>query len=288
MRRLLASLALVAALAACSTSNEPTATSSSSTSYPQKIVSLSPTATEMLFAIGAGKQVVAVDEYSNYPVGVPKTDLSGYTPNAEAIAAKNPDLVVLAGDTKGIVGQLATLKIRTLLTPTAKTIDDTYQQISELGQATGHASEAVALNQRIKDDLAKLVKDVPKRTKPLTYFYEVDPSGYTATSKTFIGSLFTMAGLTNIADAADPSGSGYPQLNAEALIAANPDMIFLADTVMGETPEKVKARPGLQSVTAAAKGQIYALDSDIASRWGPRVVDLMRSIVDAVGKVPTA
>ena len=97
-----------------------------------------------------------------------------------------------------------------------------------------------------------------------------------------------MAGLVNVADPADPAGTGYPQINAEALIKANPDMIFLADTVMGETPEKVKARAGWQTVTAVSKGQIYPLDSDIASRWGPRVVDLMRSIVDAVGKVPAA
>nr|WP_246001731.1 ABC transporter substrate-binding protein [Allorhizocola rhizosphaerae] len=275
-------------MAGCTTNTEPSANPPSSNAYPQRIVSLSPTATEMLYAIGAGKQVIAVDEYSNYPADVPKTDLSGFTPNAEAIAAKNPDLVVLTADAKGIVGQLANLKIRTLLTPAAKTLEDTYQQISELGQATGHAGEALALTKQIKDDLDKLVKDLPKRSKPLTYFYEVDPSGYTATSKTFIGSLFTMAGLVNVADPADPSGTGYPQLNAEALIKANPDMIFLADTIMGETPEKVKARAGWQAVTAVSKGQVYALDSDIASRWGPRVVDLMRSIIDAVGKAPTA
>jgi iron complex transport system substrate-binding protein len=118
----------------------------------------------------------------------------------------------------------------------------------------------------------------------LTYFYELDPALYTATSKTFIGSLFTMAGLTNVADSADSSGSGYPQLTAESLVKANPDMIFLADTVMGETPEKAKARPGYAAVTAVTANQVVALDTDIASRWGPRVVDLMRAIVDAVSK----
>ncbi|HZM80756.1 MAG TPA: ABC transporter substrate-binding protein [Candidatus Limnocylindrales bacterium] len=285
-RRLLATTLAVAVLGAamgCGTTTEGTTSQSSAPNgYPQKIVSLSASATEMLFAMGAGPQVVAVDEYSNYPAGVPKTNLSGFTPNAEAIAAKTPDLVVLSDDSKGIVAQLNNLKIKTQLVPAAKTIDDTYRQIKELGDVTGHAKEAETLNRKIKDDLAALVKDVPKRDKPLTYFYELDPALYTATSKTFIGSLFTTAGLVNVADAADPSSTGYPKMSAEALIKANPDMVFLADTVMGETPDKVKARPGWSGVTAVAKGQIVTLDSDIASRWGPRVVDLMRAIVAAV------
>lgn len=284
-RRLLATLAIALSAAGCATNEGTPSTSQSGIGYPSKIVSLSPTATEMLFAIGAGSQVVAVDEYSNFPANAPKTDLSGFTPNVEAIAAKNPDLVVLSDDAKGIVAQLGTLKIKTHIAPAAVTLDDTYKQIKEFGDLTGHAGEAEALNQQIKDDLAKLVKDLPKREKPLTYFYEVDPALYTATSKTFIGSLFTMAGLVNVADPADTAGNGYPQLNAEALIKSNPDMIFLADTIMGETPDKVKARAGWQAITAVSKGQIYSLDTDIASRWGPRVVDLMRVIVDAVAKV---
>ncbi len=282
-RSLLATLAIALLAAGCGTSTpkaeEP------KTQSPQKIVSLSPTATEMLFAIGAGKQVIAADEYSNYPPQAPKTDLSGYTPNAEAIAAKNPDLVVLSADTKNIKAQLETLKIPVYITGDAKSVDDTYAQISELGKRTGHEDQATALNKQIQDDLTKLTRDLPKRTKPLTYFYELDPALYTATSKTFIGSLFTMAGLVNVADAADTAGSGYPQLTAEALIKANPDMIFLADTVMGETPEKVKARAGWSAVTAVSGGHVVALDTDIASRWGPRIVDLLRAITDAVAKV---
>jgi len=286
-RRLLATLAIAVLSGAvgCGTTTDGTPSQSSAPNgYPQKIVSLSASATEMLFAIGAGPQVVAVDEYSNYPAGVPKTNLSGFTPNAEAIAAKTPDLVVLSDDSKGVVAQLNNLKIKTHLAPAAKTIDDTYRQIKELGELTGHAKEAETLNQKVKDELAALVKELPKREKPLTYFYELDPALYTATSKTFIGSLFTTAGLVNVADAADPSNTGYPKMSAEALIKANPDMVFLADSVMGETPDKVKARAGWSGVTAVTKGQIVTLDSDIASRWGPRVVDLMRAIVTAVKK----
>ncbi len=284
MKRVLAVIAAIALLAGCGT-NKPAAQPVKS--GPQRIVSLSPTATEMLFAIGAGGQVVAADEFSNYPPQAPKTNLSGFTPNAEAIAAQNPDLVVLSTDAKGIVAQLGKLNIPVYLAPDAKTIDDTYAQITELGKRTGHEPEAKALNERMRGDLAKLVQDLPKLDKPLTYYYELDPALYTATSKTFIGSLFTQAGLVNVADSADSAGSGYPQITAEALIKANPDMIFLADTVMGQTPDKVKARPGWASVTAVAKGNVTPLDSDIASRWGPRVVDLMRAITDAVAHVQT-
>ena len=108
------------------------------TARPEKIVSLAPTATEMLFAIGAGSQVTAVDDQSNYPATAPKSSLSGYKPNAEAIAAKNPDLVVLSYDTDKIVEQLDKLKIPTFLTPAATSMDDTYKQIGELGTITGH------------------------------------------------------------------------------------------------------------------------------------------------------
>lgn len=279
--RLLAVVALTL-LAGCANNAETGAT----TQYPQEIVSLSPTATEMLFAIGAGSQVIAADEYSNYPPQAPKTDLSGFTPNAEAIAAKSPDLVVLSDDIKGIKAQLEALKIPVYHAPGAKTVEDTYAQITELGKRTGHENEATALNTQIRDDLTKLTKDLPQRAKPLSYFYELDPALYTATSKTFIGSLFSMAGLVNVADPADSAGSGYPQLTAEALIQSNPDMIFLADGVMGETPQKVAARAGWDTVSAVKQGQIVLLDSDIASRWGPRIVDLMRAIADAVAKVP--
>ncbi|MBE1485695.1 ABC transporter substrate-binding protein [Plantactinospora soyae] len=256
---------------------------------PEKIVVLGPSATEMLFAIGAGEQVAAVDDNSNFPADAPKTDLSAFTPNAEAIAAKNPDLVVLTNDLNKIVDQLAQLKIPYYLAPAAKTLDDTYRQITDLGTLTGHPDPAADLVQRMKDDVGKLVKDLPQRSTKLTYFYELGPEYYSATSSTFVGSLFAMVGLTNIADPADADGAkgGYPQLSEEALIKANPDLVFLADTkCCQQSAETVKARKGWAGVTAVKNNQIVALDDDIASRWGPRVVDLLRAIVDAVAKVP--
>lgn len=256
---------------------------------PERIVSLSPTATEMLFAIGAGAQVAAADSNSNHPPEAPKTELSGFTPNAEAIAATNPDLVVISNDTNKVSDQLTRLKIPVFLAAAAQTLDDSYAQITDLGVLTGHPDEAADVVRRMKDDIAKLTDDLPRRADKLTYYYELDPTLYSVTSKTFIGSLFAMAGLENVADVADPDGSkgGYPQLAQEVLVDANPDMIFLADTkCCQQSAETVPARPGWAAITAVKTGQIIPLDDDVASRWGPRTVDLLRAIVDAVAKVP--
>jgi iron complex transport system substrate-binding protein len=249
---------------------------------PQRIVSLGATLTEMLFAIDAGPQVVAVDEYSTYPEDAPRTDLSGYTPNVEAIAAYNPDLVVLTDDQDGIVAALRALQIPVYQGPAASTVDDTYRQLLELGVLTGHATEAEALVASMKDELTKLLADLPEREEPVTYFYELDNLYYTVTSDTFIGSLFSAAGLVNIADEGN-AGNLYPQLSEEVILAADPDLIFLADAFPGgETPETVAARPGWSELTAVRTGAVIPLDPDVASRWGPRIVDLQRVIVDAV------
>jgi iron complex transport system substrate-binding protein len=251
---------------------------------PERIVSLSPTATEMLFAVEADEQVTAVDDNSNYPPEAPKSELSGFQPNAESIAAKNPDLVVLSNDTNKIVDQLTQLKIPVYEASAATTLDDTYRQITELGTLTGHPDEAARLVQRMRADVATVVSSVPERSGQLTYYYELGQDLYSVTSKTFVGSLFTMVGLTNIADAADANGAsgGYPQLSEEYIVNADPDMVFLADTkCCGQSAETVKARGGWAGITAVKKSQVVALDDDIASRWGPRVVDLLRTIAAA-------
>jgi iron complex transport system substrate-binding protein len=256
---------------------------------PTKIVSLAPTLTEMLFAIDAGAQVIAVDDQSNHPAGAPKTDLSGFKPNVEAIAARSPDLVVLSNDTNRVVDQLKNLKIPVYLAPAAKTLDDTYTQLTDLGRLTGHPDRATDLVNRMRADIAKLTGDLPKRSRKLTYYHELDPTYFTVTSKTFIGSLYALAGLENIADPADADGAagGYPQLSAEGIVKANPDLIFLADSkCCQQNADSVRARAGWANITAVRNGHVYALDDDVSSRWGPRVVDFLRAIADAVAKVP--
>ncbi|GII26382.1 ABC transporter substrate-binding protein [Planosporangium mesophilum] len=272
-------VAATLALTGCGSTAKP-----AESKTPQRIVSLSPTGTEMLYAIGAGKQVTAVDDQSNHPADAPKSDLSGFKPNAEAIAGRNPDLVVVSYDTDNIVGQLKQLKIPVYLAPAAKTLDDTYRELTDLGRLTGHDKEATAVVTRMKSDIEAVKTRLPQRSKPLTYYWELDPTYYSTTSRTFVGSVLALAGLTSIADSA---ADDYPQLSAESVIKANPDLIFLADTkCCQQSPATVRARPGWADVTAVKNDRVYNLDDDIASRWGPRTVDLLRAVADAVAKVP--
>jgi iron complex transport system substrate-binding protein len=250
-------------------------------SVPQRIVSLSPTATEDLFAIGAGPQVVAVDDQSNYPANAPKTKLSGYTPNAEAIAGYKPDLVVIAGNPSGLVVALGKLHIRTLLQPPAENLAGAYAQIEKLGAVTGHAARAHAVVTKLRRSIGQVVTSMPQAAKGLSFYEELSPDYYSATSKTFTGQVLTLLGLKDIADAADKTGSHYPKLSAEFIVAADPDLIVLADTTCcGQTAAKVKARPGWSTINAVTNGGVVGVSDDIASRWGPRIVDFMRTVAD--------
>lgn len=246
---------------------------------PHRIVSLSPTATEMLYAINAGAQVVAVDEQSNYPANAPITRLSGFTPNIEAIAAYTPDLVIASDDTSGLVHGLGALNIPTLIQPAAKNLADTYAQIKQLGAATGHAAQADSVDQKMRSDVAGIVASIPKTSKALTVYHELDDTYYSATSNTFIGQAYALLGLKNIADGATATAPDYPQLSAEYIVASSPDMIVLADTkCCRQDLHTVSARPGWTSIAAVRSGQVIGVDDDVASRWGPRVVDFLRLI----------
>jgi iron complex transport system substrate-binding protein len=253
---------------------------------PQRIVSLSATATETLFAIGAGKQVIAVDDQSNYPADAPKTDLSGFTPNIEAIAAKKPDLVVLSTDTADIVAKLKALNIAVLHQDAAVNLSQAYEQILELGKVTGHPKEAETTVASMKASIEASLKKVRKPAVALKVFHELDDTLYSASSKSFIGELYKMAGLVNIADAADKSGTGYPQLSAEYLIAQDPDIIFLADAkCCGQSAKTIAARPGWSNLRAVKNTNIVTLDDDVASRWGPRTPLLLEAIATATAKL---
>ncbi len=256
---------------------------------PARIVSLSPTATEDLFAIGAGPQVIAVDSQSNYPAKAPITKLSSYTPNAEAIAAYKPDLVVASYAPGGFLPALAKLHIPVIIQGTAVSLADAYAQIVELGRATGHSSAAAALVAKMRRDIASIAAGVTKPAKPLTVYDELGPEYYSVTSKTFIGKVFTLLGLKDIADAADKTKSGYPQLSAEYIVAASPDVIVLSDTkCCGQTAAKVKARAGWGTIAALSNGGIIAMNDDIASRWGPRIVDFIRTLAARVNALAKA
>ena len=255
---------------------------------PTKIVSLSPTATENLFAIGAGDQVIAVDDQSNYPAQAPSTDLSGIEPNIEAIAAMDADLVVLQFDVGGTtVAALAEVGIPSLVQPAAVDLDDAIAQIEQLGAATDNLADAVAVVAAMRTGIDRIVDDTD--AGGASYYHELGPDLYSATSATFAGELYAMLGLVNIADGADPDGFGYPQLSPEHIVAENPDLVFLADTkCCGESAVTVAARPGWGAMTAIQTGSIVELDDDIASRWGPRVVDFVEAIASAIGAMVDA
>jgi iron complex transport system substrate-binding protein len=253
---------------------------------PRRIVSLSPTATESLFAIGAGPQVVAVDDQSDYPKTAPRTTLSGFTPNVEAIAAYRPDLVVIAYDPKGLASALRKLGMKVVHHDGAKTFKGAYQQIRQLGLVTGHEPEASRLVRTMRAKIRRIVERARSKTARLSVYHELTPDFYSATSKTFVGRVYAELGLRNIADAADSVGTGYPQLSAEYIVSESPDVIVLADTVCcGQKPSTVASRPGWDRISAVRTGSIVRIDDSIASRWGPRLVDFFRAMSSALARL---
>jgi cobalamin transport system substrate-binding protein len=254
-------------------------------SRPTRIVSLSPTGTEDLFAVGAGSQVIAVDSDSDYPKNAPHTTLSAYTPNIEAIAGYNPDLVVVSNDIDNVVESLQKLGVTVLLEPAAANLAQAYDQIRQLGAATGHVPQATKVVSGMERSMTQILRSVPKSNRHFTVYDELDPTYYSATSATFIGRVFKLFGFKNIADAADTTHSGYPQLNAEYIVSQNPQVIVLSDTVCcGQSAKTVAARPGWGSIAAVKQGRVAAVDDDIASRWGPRIVDFARAIAAVARK----
>lgn len=257
---------------------------------PHRVISLSPSGTEILFAIGAGKQVIAVDDNSTYPKSAPHSTLSSFTPNVEAIAAMKPDLVILnefATNAADVRAGLVMLRIPVYMEQTPNAISGAYTEMTQLGTLTGHATQARALVKRMRTQIHAIIAKVKVR-KAVRVFWELDNTLYSATSKTFIGQVvksFNPA-IVNIADAAaGADSSGYPQLSAEYLIASNPQVVFLADAQYGETKATVAARAGWSSVAAVQQGNVVELPNDVPSRWGPRLVQLYQIIGNALAKV---
>ena len=254
---------------------------------PARIVSLAPTATEDLYAVGAGPQVVAVDQDSDYPATAPVTKLSGLTPNLEAIAKYRPDLVVASQNSGGLVSGLTRLGIPVLIEPAVTSLDGAYQQIDQIGQATGHLTAAQKVTAAMKTQIAATVRHAGSSHPSVTYYWELTANPYySVTSATFIGQIVALFGLKNIADAADKaSDGGYPQLSEEYIVKAQPQIIFLADNQAadgGQTPAVVAKRPGWSAIPAVKDHEVIGLNDDIASRWGPRLPQLVAEIAQAV------
>jgi iron complex transport system substrate-binding protein len=255
---------------------------------PTKIISLSPSATEILYAIGAKSQILAVDNLSNYPAGAPVSEISAFEPNVEAILAKKPDLVLLSIDsTKApqIRNALVKLGIPVLMEKAPATLQDVYAENTLLGKVTDRADGAAKLNA----SMAKTIKDVlakAKKSSKIRIFHELDDTYYSVTSNTFIGKVYKDFGAVNIADAASGAdSSGYPQLSAEYLLKSDPQVIFLADAQYGVTADSVSKRAGWSQISAVKNKKIVELPADIPSRWGPRLVDFYKLIGASLAKV---
>lgn len=269
---LLAGLTALALLVTgCSTTSDEAATNNESGAAVERIVSLSPTATETLYEIGAGDKVVAADKNSNVPEEAPNGDLDGFKPNPEAVLAEEPDLVIASSDTNGLSEALAAADVELLVMPPATTFDDAYGQIEKIGSATDHTDEAKQLVEKMKKDIDAAIAEVPQdiRDSGVNYYHEADPSLYSVGDGTFIGQVYGLFGMKSIAGDSDD----YPLLSNEAIIDANPEIIFLADhgSAGGVTAEAVSARPGWSEIDAVKEKRIIPLDPDLASRWGPRL-----------------
>jgi iron complex transport system substrate-binding protein len=232
--------------------------------------------------VGAGPQVVAVDDQSDHPPGVPTTELSGYTPNVEAVLGYEPDLVLTSDDDPEFRGALESADVAVLALPSATDLEEAYSQVERIGAATGHTAEAVQVVGTMQSGIEAAVASVPPRDGPVTYFHELDPSLYTVTGGTFIGAVYGLFGMESIADAAGLQDT-YPQLSPEYVVEADPAVILLSDgQCCGVTPEQVAARAGWSDLRAVRDGRVVVLDEDVASRWGPRVVELAETVAGVV------
>jgi iron complex transport system substrate-binding protein len=244
---------------------------------PRAVVSLSPTATETLFALGAGSLVKAVDNLSSYPPNAPRTDLTGATPDIDKLMAFEPDLVVLNDDAAGTAAALAARGVPVIVQPGATSLDDSYAQIRQLGATVGKAAEAEQLVGGMQAKIAEIVRKTPPT--PLRYYHERTDQFASVTSASFLGQLYGLLNLRSIADAGAPPGAREATLSAQAIINANPDLIVLADTkCCRQTSDTLRARPGWSALTAITTNTVVVVDDDLANRWGPRIVDLLQAI----------
>jgi iron complex transport system substrate-binding protein len=243
------------------------------------VVSLAPANTEILFAVGAGSQVVGRDETSDYPVEVQALPtIGGYSGfNQEAIIALHPDLVLAGGiNTPELVASLEQLGLTVYFLPNPVTLEEMYTNLETVARLTGHESETDALVESLKARVAAVDEKILPISYGPTVYYELDANvtnpanPYTAGPGSFVDLLIARAGGINIG--ATLQGQ-WATISVEQLVVANPAIIILGDAAYGETPEKVTQRPGWETLTAIQTGQVFPFDDNLVSRPGPRLVD---------------
>jgi iron complex transport system substrate-binding protein len=253
---------------------------------PQRIVSVSPACTEILFALGLGDQVVGVTEYCNYPEeALSKPKIGTFTsPNLEVIMAQDPDLVLAtAGVQSDMVGRMEEMGLKVYVVNPA-TFDETVAIIRDVGSLTGREAEAA----RIADDMQKRADEIAAAVKSKTaaggtspkVFYEIfyENNVWTAGRNSIISDLIRMAGGTNLGDA---DSADYYEFSVESLIAGNPDVYLVGSGSMAN-PGDITTRAGWDMMNAVRNGRVYVVNEDLVYRTGPRLIDGLESIYQAI------
>ncbi len=245
-------------------------------SPPKAIVSLSAGHTEMLYAIGAGGQMTGADNFSDCPKAAQGlTHIDSFSPSVESIVALQPDLVIIFYDPGGLVDSLQSAGINAIVLQSPSSIEGVFQQMELLGKVTGHAKEAAQAAESMRGAMAAIEKKLAGVDKGPRVFHEVDNTYYTAGPGSFVGDLYSALKAQNIADS---TGQAFPQMSAEEIIRADPEVIVLADEDAGESPSTVAQRPGWSGISAVKSGRVHVIDPDIVSRPGPRLVEAMQTL----------
>jgi iron complex transport system substrate-binding protein len=244
---------------------------------PSRIISFSPGATEILFAIGAGDQVIAADQFSDFPAETADLEQVSYSaPDPERSLGLDPDLVIMATNQQESVEQFRGLGLVVLFNLEPDSVEGVLENISLLGKVTGHDEEAAALVDEMESRIEAVETALADVESGPRVFYELSDGLYTAAPQTFIGGYLSLLKASNVAAGAE---SPFPQLTVEALIEANPEVILLADAAfLDGGPESVSARSGWDAIDAVINGRLYPVDPDIGNRPGPRIVDAIEQV----------
>lgn len=250
---------------------------------PERIVSLSATHTEVLFEIGAGDRIIATDVFSDYPAAALDTEkVDAFNLSVEAVAALDPDLVILSYDPGEAMSGFAALGIPAVLfaPPGPTDLDGVYAEWLDLGAATGQGESAEALVAQVSREIDLIIDDLPQTLRSFTYFVELDSTLFTAGAGSLLDTVFGTLGMTNVVGA---DAGPFPQVSTEFLLDVDPDFVFLADTVCcGQTAGTVAERPGWDALSAVQNGRVIELDDSVASRWSHRILDLFIVVAKAV------
>jgi len=246
---------------------------------PDAIVALAPSFVEVLYAVGAGESIVAADENTDYPpeaADIPR--VSGFSPSVEAIAAYEPDLVLMCCfDPGGLQGSLTALDIPTMFFDSPATVDGVYEQIETIAEVVGSSEEAATIVADMQSDIDGIISQLDAVEEGPSVFHEYDAELFTAGPGSFPDDVY---GLLKAPNVADSTGEPFPQMSNEAVIAAAPAVIILADGDFGVTPESVAARPGWDAIPAVQTDRIYPVNGALLSRPTPRLVNDIQTLAE--------